>query len=93
MKNYIILVLAIFLFSGCATSKTACISNLDKGLTKAQVLDRWGQPHAIQTVQNSAQKNTYTEKWYYLEQDLDFAKLPERSVIFEDGKTAHSFVY
>ncbi|MBU0469468.1 MAG: outer membrane protein assembly factor BamE [Candidatus Omnitrophica bacterium] len=90
MRNFLILFFAIFVLQGCATTKTA---KIDTGMSKAQVIDTWGQPRSIQTAKNSAQRDNFTEKWYYYKQKDGKAKLPEKCVILEDGKAAYSFVF
>ncbi|HBG62107.1 MAG: hypothetical protein A2Y03_08915 [Omnitrophica WOR_2 bacterium GWF2_38_59] len=90
MKNLLCLLFTIFILQGCATVKTAQINT---GMNKDQVIETWGQPRSIQTAKNSAQRNNFTEKWYYYKQKDGKTKLPEKSIIFEDGKVSYAFIY
>lgn len=90
MKNIIFLFFAIFVLQGCSTVKTAKINT---GMDKTQVINTWGEPRSIQTAKNSAQRDAITEKWYYYNQKDGNTKLPEKCVIFKNGKASHSFIF
>lgn len=90
MRNLFFLFFAVFFLQGCSTIKTAQITT---GMDKAQVINTWGEPRSIQTAKNSAQRDAITEKWYYYNQKVGKTKLPEKCVIFKDGKTAYSFIF
>ncbi len=86
MKKIILLVIASFILTGCASTQ------ITKGMNKEQVKAIMGEPDSIKNSKNSCCREKDEEAWHYFGSSIPLADR-DKSIVFNNDEVKYIFVY
>lgn len=89
-KTVLLLVLACFAVSGCATFGSKKMAKVQQGMSQEEVQAILGYPDLVKNARNSCGKDINEEVWHYFGTPLQI-KETNKGVFFRDGRVVYAY--